>query len=531
MPSEGSTWLERLRYTAERLHSPLAIVGLVLLGIYAVVSNLMGRVQFGQLTPQSTYGVINTILHNIFVIALVTIVLSMLAYVLPKILPKSVFMPAPRLDYGVAIFKLFDPGQNHLSQILQSVELFPGFPFYSRESDHPSAWPPRVFTDREVLYASYVEFFNNPDVRGLIRADTTFQADSITLLRSGPQAPAAERELANFIANASHHLRRVYGKDPKALTTLLGDQTAQGFLEIEQRRADLRQWFPNRLAIVRVRNIGRRDILNLGLELEIAGYVYDCVIEADPDKVRKSAWDGDAQRVSFERLPSGYTAEVRLWYQYQSLSERVFPDKIDVINELTQGVKITNIAASRTVVRYNAALLKDLQGYERLYTGDARKKDKYDAELVAFHERAAEQMQEEMHQYEEQHGSYNDIDIAQLAALDIPDARVENVWLVFRSPANCNYTAVHVFTHSNGPYILLSSKDKDEQDLLAVRDQIVKYYAGTTEDRITDRSDDLCTTIEVDGGFTQQGIADCAATLAAAGYHDLKVSKFHYSKI
>ena len=527
MPNENAGKLERVFQLAQRFRSPLAIAGLVLLALYAVLGKILESLEFGKLTAEGSATVVQTILRYVFVVALVTIILSVVAFVLPKIIPKSLFVPAPRLDYGVVVFRLIDPiDASPIARIMQSVELYPGFPYYSRESDHPSAWPPRVYADRQKLHAQYIELFTDPDLRERLARDSSFKQDTVKLLGGGPR-PAEERALDEYISGARSHLLKVAESD-QALVTLLGTDLTNRLVQVEQTREELRQWFPNRLAVVRVRNAGNRDVTNLGIELEIAAMVYDYKIEADPEKVRNSSWDSDAQRVTFERLPSGYTGEIRIWYVYQSLSEKAFPDKIDIIRELTQGLKVVNIAGSRTRVRYNPELVKDLVGYDRLFMGDARKKDSYDEELAAFGEQTAAEMEEHFKEYNQTHPTLRDVDVSKLSDLDVADNMIDSIWLALRSPAGRLYNAVHVFTRPKGPYVLLSNKDRDRQDMSVVQARFVAAYQGTADPDISDRSDDISTTVEVAGGFTRAAIATAAESLAKDGYTELIFSQVHY---
>ncbi len=528
MSDRSAGRIERIVQFLERTRSPLAMVGLVLLGLYAILRNLLEQVQFGKLTPQSSASILLFILQYVFVIALVTIVLSIIAYVIPRIIPKSIFIPAPQLEYGLAIFRMIDPKDSSLAQVLQSLETFPGFPYYSRESDHPSAWPPRVEIDRHRLWESYAAFFQDADVQARLAGDAAFNPKSVQMLRSGPPDRSGAAELSGYIASARSHLMEVAQQGVPALVSVLGETNARRFVDIERDREDLRANFPNRLLVVRLHNHGRPDVMNLSVELEIAGVVYDHVIDADPDKVRKSTWDRDAQRVSFERLPSGYTSQVRVWYQYQSVSERVFPDKINFIHELTQGVRVANIAASRTKVSYNKALLEDFTGYERLYFGNAEKKDSYDDELAVLFEQQGKKMIEHMKRYDKTHPTITNLAPARLAETGIPDNQVTSIWLGFRSQAGYKYDAVHVFSHPGGPYILLASKDRNEGDMKVVRSRIAAEYGGAAKDHISDRSDDICTSIQVPEGFTQALVMQRAMALAAAGYTELIVSKLHY---
>jgi hypothetical protein len=519
--------LERIFELALRFRSPLAIAGLVLLALYAVLGKVLESLEFEKLTSQGSETVVQSILRYVFIIALVTIILSIVSFVLPKIIPKALFIPTPQLDYGVVVFRLIAPGEGNLAQVLQYIEPFPGFPYYSRESDHPSAWPRRVIADRQKLHAQYVAVYNDPNLRKRLD-NSLLEKDTVKILGGAPGQKQEERALDEYISSARSQLVKGALKGDPAISQLLGPDLLNRLLEVEQMRVELRQWFPNRLAVVRVRNGGNRDVTNLGIELEIAGMVYDYKIVADPEKVQHSSWDEDAHRVTFERLPSGYTAEIRIWYIYQSLSDKAFPDKIDIIRELTQGFRVINLAGSRTKVRYNRELVEDLLGYDRLYIGDARKKDSYDVEIAAFMEKAGEEMEEHSREYDQKHPTLQNIEVANLSQVAVADNMIDNIWLAFRSPAGRLYDAVHVFTHPKGPYVLLSSKDRDKQDMSVVQARLVAGYLGTAEPDISDRSDDISATVEVAGGFTKAAIVTVAGALAKEGYTDLIVTRIHY---
>jgi len=521
----GVQWILGL---GARFHWSLTIVGLVLFGLYAILRRLLERVQFSRLTPAGSASVLHKILDKIFVIALVTTVLSLAAYLAPKVVPRDWLEQPPQLQYGVAVFRMFDPNQDPLAKVLQTTELYPGFPWFSEESDHPSAWPPRVFSDRQKLHKEYASFYTDPDVRRHLAAAPGFNPKMVETIRDGPPDRTGELELAGYIASARGYLYDRTEKDPSSVASILGPVNAKRFTQIETDRTALRDDYPNRYAVVRVRNAGRQDVSDLIIELEVAGEIYDCVIDADPDKVQTSSWDGRAQRVSFKKLPSGYSAQVRIWYQYESVSERVFPDEINFIQELTQGIRILNIAATQTRVSYSPTLLADLRGDERLYFGDARKKDSYDKELAVQAKAMGKQMTQDLDEYEKEHPTIKNVAVEKLGRLNVDDAQISSIWLSFTSPAGKQYTAVHVFSASDGPYILLSSKSRDEQDLKVVADRLAKLYGGEPEAQVTDRTDDICIAINKTRALTQSTIAAAAAELSGSGYSGFGVDAVNY---
>jgi hypothetical protein len=86
------------------------------------------------------------------------------------------------------------------------------------------------------------------------------------------------------------------------------------------------------------------------------------------------------------------------------------------------------------------------------------------------------------------------------------DTTVTSIWVRFVSKAGKAYKAVHVFQHPKGPYILLSSKDKDVDDFRSVEALLSGAYKGIPEETITDRLSDICIVIKVPSGFTQGSV-------------------------
>lgn len=197
-------WIAQVLQVGERSRSPLAIAGLVMFGLYAVFSKVLERVEFAKLTDAGSILILRAILQDVFIIALVTIVLAIVAYIVPKVIPREWLVKPPRLEYGVAVFKMFDPGKTPMGQIMQSVEPFPGFPYFSRESDHPSVWPPRVWTDRTNLWEKYLSFFQDPEVRKRLAAAKGFNPKAVQSIRSGPPDP--EEEIKGYIGSARSYL-------------------------------------------------------------------------------------------------------------------------------------------------------------------------------------------------------------------------------------------------------------------------------------------------------------------------------------
>jgi hypothetical protein len=498
------------------------IAGLVLLAVYALVSRILSSARFSPLTSEGSYSLLHFILDKIFLLALITLVLSILAWLFPRILPK----PLARVDYALAVFKLFDPGNAPIARVLDKMELYPGFPYASRESDHPSFWPKRVWDERKALYKILEPLYTNPAVQTALAGQQDFNPNSSKVLGKS-SLTAEESATRDYIMTARGYLNNLWGtKGPEAVQKLLGS-SFDDFVRSEQARQAIRENFPNRVAVLRFNNSGRLDVPNLSVEFEIAGALYDCTNNADPARVLRSNWDQAAQRMQFDRLPRGYDVEIRIFYQYQSLSERVFPDKINFIQELTQGIRILNIAATRTQVRFDPALLEKLEGYERLYLGDARKKESYDDDLAVLHAKLGKETLAAMQEYSKKNPELKDLPLEKLATLEIPLEQIDNIWVTFDSPAKRAYTIVHAFTYIKGQYVLLSSKDKDRDDFTKMAGQIASAWKTKAGD-ISDRSDDICMSIDIASGLSPEAILAACRQLGAAGCSKFKVTRVYY---
>jgi hypothetical protein len=318
--------------------------------------------------------------------------------------------------------------------------------------------------------------------------------------------------------------------DRAALAELLGDDMANEFLAIEDARNALRHFFPNRIAVLRLRNIGPRPIRDVTIEYEVAGAIYDT-------KVRTVAEGTSEPHLPFEhrlvipRILVGQAYDFTIWYRYQSVSERVFPDKINLIQELTQGFTISNIAvgAGGRVV-FKADLLKDVPAYDRLYDGDARKRDNPQRELAALINARGAEAAKAAASYNDQNLTARDLTLDALGSFPVQETQIDNIWITFQSPAQKRYCAVCVYEHPKGPYILLSSEDRDESDFVTVRTALSNAIAGEAEEDITDRSNDICSTIAVKHGFERPAVVGAFRMLEATGYRDIAVAKLHYQK-
>ncbi|MGD0641225.1 MAG: hypothetical protein ABSC22_10800 [Roseiarcus sp.] len=510
--------------SALKYKGAIGLAGLIVLCALLVILQILQLSIFTPIGASGTLGLLTLIVRSVFWLATTAVVVSGLAYVLPN----RWFIPVSTVEYALAIFRMIDPtAGNPIGALSDRFEPYVGFPFYSRESDHPSYWPARVWRDREALRARFEAFFGRADVQAALAAARAQAGDesSVTMLSSAPGGPdpmdatiAAARMFFNVDLNG----------DAEALAKALGAPLANEFLGVERARGELRAFLPNRVAILRLRNIGSRTVRNVTVDYEVAGPVYDTKLRA-VSQVANEPYLSFEHRLAIPTLLAGQAYDATIWYRYQSVDERVFPDKINFIQELTQGFTISNIAvATGGRVAFKPGLLKDVPAYERLYDGDGRRSDNPERELAALFETRGKATAAAMKAYDEEHRTARDLSLDALASFPANEAQIENAWIGFQSPAAKRYLAVCVYAHPKGPYALLSSVDRDRTDFIATRTALAKALGGEPEAEITDRLDDICSTISLAQGFNRANIVAAFHSLEATGFHDVRVEKLHY---
>jgi len=502
----------------------LGVVGLIVIVFYFIY---LGILRLGIISPlgvEASFSILSKIINYTFFLAITSVVLSVLAYILSKVLPPSFFEPVPKIEYALAIAKMFDPvEQDGMAKIMDQLEIYPGFPYYSRESDHPSLWPLRVAHDRQALFSQYKAFLDTYPISNTLAGlgDNTIQI-------LGGNYISDERTQLELIAKLRALFNNQLGREPAALTEIIGAEAATAFITVEAQREQIRQQFPNRFAVLRIKNIGKRDAQNVTVEFDLFGALYDFAINDDPQQVHHAEYDRAKKRIMLDKVLPGYQVDVRFWYQYYSVDNRVFPDKSDFIIELTQGLIINNFVVSEGKAVANNKLIEDFSPYELLYVGSASKKDDYSSDLKQYFEKKSALSKEHFKQYDEEHPSFKDVSPEWLASSKRADESVNAVWISFTSKAGKSYKAIHVFRHPNGPYILLSSRSKDRDDFLNVEKEIEDAYQGIAENNINDRGDDICDVISVAHGFTQKGISEQIEVFFRNVFDNVIVEAVHF---
>jgi hypothetical protein len=104
---------------------------------------------------------------------------------------------------------------------------------------------------------------------------------------------------------------------------------------------------------------------------------------------------------------------------------------------------------------------------------------------------------------------------------------VTPIWVTFASKSGKSYKAVFVFQHPKGPYILLSSKDKDVDDFRSVESLLSDTYKGIPESTVTERMSDICIVINVPSGFTREGVVKSVDTFFKDTFINVAIKEFH----
>ncbi|MBI1899927.1 MAG: hypothetical protein HYS13_02280 [Planctomycetia bacterium] len=148
--------------------------------------------------------------------------------------------------------------------------------------------------------------------------------------------------------------------------------------------------------------------------------------------------------------------------------------------------------------------------------------------LSEVYRRPGQLAAQKIKKYESMHRRLGPMKPARLNKIGLNDQQVYTVWVTFRSPAGAEYTAVHVFEHPSGPYVLLSSHNKNHADFATVQRYISDFYRGRLEDKVTDRGSDICMAIHVEQRFSLASVAQFAVLLRKHRFRHVVASKVYY---
>ena len=244
--------------------------------------------------------------------------------------------PNLRVAYNHTVVEMIDPASQGVGSIMDGIEPFPGFPYYSRASDNPDAWPERVLTDRQAFAEKIRGFFQEHPSAG-VQGES-----SVEIVGSGPEPPGDNwRSVAQRYMGVRLLLNSDLHGDVKALAQRIGKGPAEAFGELEKARAYISRTMPNRLWVLHVRNESSTPAGPLKLKFKIAGMLYDTRASISQYSVSEST--DSTTTIDIETIQSGEIIELRVWYNYQSANQRVFPDLRNFELDRTQGIVIEEL--------------------------------------------------------------------------------------------------------------------------------------------------------------------------------------------
>jgi hypothetical protein len=267
----------------------------------------------------------------------------------------------PGVIYETAILDLMQPREDPIQRIMAQFEPYPGFPYYSEISDKPTQWPPRVFKDRSDFDKKIRQALSGATASELARWETQTPT-KLTILGGSDTDPQLK-------LNQSYARLRMLlsenGSDYKRIAVMVGPNCARALKSLEDTRKVILSDLPNRVFILRVRNRSPEDAENFNAELKVGGAVYDVTVNEEGEQAHSLQWSPDRINVDLPRLRPGYTTDIRIWYAYLPVSERVFADAADLQWERTQGLIVQNLVISNGQIRRSSVLLTDVHPYHR----------------------------------------------------------------------------------------------------------------------------------------------------------------------
>jgi len=267
----------------------------------------------------------------------------------------------PGVVYETAILDLVQPREDPIQRIMAQFEPYPGFPYYSETSDKPTQWPPRVFKDRSDFDKKIQQSLSGRAASELARWEARAPTE-LTIIGGSDSDPQLK-------LNQSYARLRMLltenGGNYNRIAARVGPNCARALKSLEDARRAMLSDLPNRVFILRVRNRSPEDAENFNAELKVGGAVYDVTVNEEGEKAHSLQWSPDRINVELPRLRPGYTTDIRIWYAYLPVSERVFADAADVQWERTQGLIVQNLVISNGQIRRSSALLTDVHPYHR----------------------------------------------------------------------------------------------------------------------------------------------------------------------
>jgi hypothetical protein len=259
--------------------------------------------------------------------------------------------------YEAAVVEMFSPTGSPIGAMMNRLEPYPGFPYFSAESDHPSQWPPRVFKDRTAFAQQMARELSGEAAAELARwrKESPPRMSFTGLAEDDPQFNyALLRSL--LIESDGDHAR---------VRETVGPHSEQALVKLEAARREIEEGLPNRLLILRVINQLDEDVERFTAEIRLKGSVYDVTLNAQDEETRGLEWTPNRFSLEIPLLRPGYTADIYVWYYTLPPEGMAFPGPMDMRWAVTEGVVIENLAASGVRIVKSDELLDTLAAYHR----------------------------------------------------------------------------------------------------------------------------------------------------------------------
>lgn len=269
---------------------------------------------------------------------------------------------AGNLEYD---YRLYEMMYDRMAPLKDQFEPFVAFPFYSFESDHPSHWPLRVDEDRQRFAKNIASFFSAPGASEKVAAFLGGSQSKLEFVTDRKRNPDEERQSSGFQTYANLRLAS-RDLDVAAFAAALGEETHEGFQNLEKWRAAIKQAMPNRFFEIALRQSQGAAINDVAIDIQIIGEVYDIAVNGVRPIGRDEidAMTLGRRMLRLGEIPGGAVSILRIWYNYIPVTKRWDPKPIHFKAEPFQGMLIRGVAAEGLVPSRVDNLIPDERPYK-----------------------------------------------------------------------------------------------------------------------------------------------------------------------
>jgi hypothetical protein len=270
-----------------------------------------------------------------------------------------------QLEYEARIYEMLPAVEGSpMRPMMAKFETFAGFPFYSRESDHPPRWPKRVYEDRQKQTRRICAFLYAPEHAAAVAQTLAGNENKITNFTSGTRDSEEEREAQalQLYSNLRMHYNLTLEGDADSLRQKLGAAASEIFLNLERDWWAINNEMPNRLFVVGFRHNHGQTVRRVVLGLEVVGGIYDIMIDnrrtLERDQLESIGITGKFV-LDLGDLDPAITSFLRIWYNYLAVGKRWDPKPIHLKAEATQGIILHSLGAEGVDVTQVDSIIKD----------------------------------------------------------------------------------------------------------------------------------------------------------------------------